>query len=75
MAENEWEMVPVTSLQINAVGFNASTQQIRVEFSKGQLYQYEGCTQSEYDELINAGSVGQTFAATIKNIKPFRRLV
>jgi len=37
-------------------------------------YLYDNCTEDEFNELVNAPSVGQQFQASIKGIKPFRRI-
>ena len=72
--ENDFNMTPVSSSQIAAVGFNAATSQGRVEFNNGSLYEYDGCTQAEADSIINASSVGIAFSTTWKGTKPFRRI-
>ena len=76
--ENDFQMTPVSSSQIAAVGFNAATSQGRVLFSKGNaLYEYDNCSESEYTAIVNGdmgGSVGITFGSLWKGIKPFRRL-
>ena len=75
MPENSFEMQSVTSSQIESVGFNEATNQIKIRFLKnGAEYLYEGCTEDEFNELVNAASVGQQFAASIKGIKSFRRI-
>jgi KTSC domain len=75
-----FNMTAVSSSQIEAVGFNPETSQGRILFlSKGNrgssLYEYDGCTQAEADEIINAPSVGQSFAGLWKGIKAYRRVL
>ena len=77
--ENDFNMTPVVSSQLESVGFNPATSQGRVRFlakgSRGSsLYEYEGCTQEEANSIINAPSAGTQFGITWKGIKPFRRL-
>lgn len=75
MADNDFEMIPVVSSQIAAVGYDADTQKMRIRFAKGgQLYEYDECTQEEFSGLVSAASVGQTFASTIKGVKPYRKI-
>lgn len=76
MADDDpFNMTPVTSSQIAAVGFNSETKQGRCEFVKnGSLYEYDGCTQEEADQIINAPSVGIAFGQIWKGVKPFRRI-
>ena len=67
--ESGFEMIPVSSSQIEAVGFNPSTGEGRVAFlakgsRPGSLYSYPSCTQDEFDQIVNGaigGSVGTTF--------------
>ena len=64
--ESGFEMTPVTSSQIESVGFNPATGEGRVAFlakgsRPGSLYSYPNCTQEEFDQIVNAGSVGAMF--------------
>lgn len=72
--DNDFDMVPVESGNLVAVGFNEATKQGRVEFKKGAIYEYSNCTQEEADSIINAPSANDAFNATWKGTKPFRRL-
>ena len=75
MPNEEWNMTSVASSQIDQIGFNPATNQGRALFLKNQaLYEYDGCTQSEADEIINAPSVGQAFGAIWKGVKGYRRI-
>jgi hypothetical protein len=82
MANEDFNMTPVSSSQIAAVGFNAETSQGRIEFvAKGSrgpsLYEYDDCTAEEAAQIISGaigGSVGVTFGTLWKNVKPFRRI-
>jgi hypothetical protein len=67
--ENDFQMVPVSSSQIEAVGFNPETGEGRVAFlakgsRPGSLYSYPNCSQEEFDQIVSGaigGSVGITF--------------
>lgn len=73
--EVEFEMEPVTSANIESVGFNAEAKQIKIRFMKsGSEYIYEGCTEAEYDEILNAPSANDAFTGLLKNVKPYRRV-
>ena len=73
--ESGFEMVPVSSSQIEAVGFNAATNQLRIRFLKnGSLYEYDNVDQATFDGLVNAPSVGSYFGAVIKGVNPYRRI-
>lgn len=70
-----FNMTPVTSSQIAAVGFNPETKQLRVSFIHGNsLYEYDGVEQETYDDLVNASSVGSYFAQNVKGVFPYRRI-
>ena len=72
MAENDFQMTPVTSSQIESIGY--SDGKLRIQFLKGGLYEYSECNQEEYDRLVAAPSVGSLFQQIIKGIKPFSRI-
>jgi hypothetical protein len=76
--ENDFNMTPVSSSQIEAVGFCTATGQGKVQFLKnGSEYVYESCTQDEATQIINGaigGSVGVSFSQIWKGTKPFRRI-
>lgn len=62
-----FDMIPVTSSQISAIGYNKETQQMRTRFIYGDsLYEYEGIPESVFDAVLHAPSVGSVFNATIK---------
>ena len=61
--DDDFDMQPVSSSNLAAVGFNAETGTGRVEFTSGAIYDYEGCTQEEADQIIHAPSAGSMFNA------------
>ena len=62
-----FEMIPVTSSNINAVGYDFKEEVLHVQFKGGKTYIYEGVPRHIYDELMMAESVGKYFNQTIKN--------
>jgi len=77
VAEDVFEMQPVSSSQIAAVGYNAKTRQMRVRFlHQGSLYEYDNVSQETFDQLVSAGSVGSAFHNLIKNNSshPYKRI-
>lgn len=60
------EMIPVSSSNLNAVGYDYDTATLRIQFLNGGLYDYMGVPPEVYDELIAAISKGQYFDQTIK---------
>ena len=61
------EMIPVTSSNIEAVGYNEQTETLYVQFKGGKVYSYERVPPYTYDELMAADSVGKFFNQFIKN--------
>ena len=58
---------PVTSSNLLSVGYDDATQTLEVEFKSGSVYQYFDVPSSVHTELTGAGSVGQYFAANVRN--------
>ena len=66
------EMKPVTSAAVKAIGFSLSTRICRIEYVKGDVYDYDHVPYSSYQELVNAPSIGKelrNFTATFKGVK------
>lgn len=59
-------MVSVSSSNLSAVGYDASTQTLRVAFNNGSIYEYSGVPASIHAGLMAAGSHGSYFDAYIK---------
>ncbi|WP_246051616.1 KTSC domain-containing protein [Panacagrimonas perspica] len=64
-------MVPVSSSNLSAVGYDATTQTLRVSFVDGGLYDYSGVPASVHASLMSASSHGAYFDAHIKK-GPYR---
>ena len=62
------EMIPVASSLLKTVGYDEATQELHVEFHKGNLtkYVYQGVTRPVYDAMMDAPSVGHFFLANVK---------
>ena len=73
MAENDFNMTPVESDNLVAVGFNEATKEGRVDFKRAS-YIYSGCTQEEADAIISAPSANDEFVVQCKGKKPYRKL-
>ena len=61
------EMTPVTSSLIAAVGYDPETEELSVEFQKGDTYVYRDVPQAVFDALVGSLSVGQFFLRNVKN--------
>lgn len=58
---------PVTSGNLSAVGYDAQSNTLEVEFKNGSVYQYHSVPPESHAGLMAAGSVGGYFNANIKN--------
>ena len=68
MADEDFVMQPVVSSQIESVGYNPKTKELRVKFIKnGSLYSYSNVPSDVFVDLVYADSVGRYFAARVKN--------
>jgi hypothetical protein len=57
----------VKSSNINAVGYDADTMTLEVEFTGGGVYRYADVPAETHAALVKAESVGRHFAAHIRN--------
>lgn len=62
------EMQMVVSSNIEAIGYDAESQQLHVRFSKnGATYVYHGVEEWVYSEFMGAESKGQYLNTNIRN--------
>jgi hypothetical protein len=64
----------VSSTNLAAVGYDATTQTLEVEFHGGRVYQYYGVPQQMYEELMQAPSAGKFFNVYVKERYPYSRI-
>lgn len=62
------------SSNIVSVGYDSELSELRVKFSNGGVYAYEGVPQETYEKLMLAQSKGAHLAKHIKNGFPGRRV-
>lgn len=67
------EMHPVSSSNIAAVGYDADSESVYIEFLNGSTYKYNGVTESEFENLKTASSVGSYFNRNYKNVYPYEK--
>jgi hypothetical protein len=67
-------MVPVSSSNLSAVGYNTDTRTLRIEFNSGGLYDYSGVPSHIHQGLMSASSHGQYFHQHIRDNYPYNRL-
>ena len=60
------ERAPVKSSNIKAIGYDAATQTLEVEFHGGAVWLYSGISAEVHAEIAKAESVGRWFNARIK---------
>ncbi len=68
------EMTSVASSQIDAVGYDAETGTLFIEFKGGSTYSYADVPAEVAEQLLAAGSVGSFFAANIKGQYSFGKV-
>lgn len=68
------ERTPVTSSNIYAVGYDADSQTLEIEFKNGAVYQYSSVPSGEYEGIMGAESKGKYLNANIKNRYSFVKL-
>ena len=67
-------LMPVTSNQVKAIGYDEATQTLAVAFTRGpgSVYHYPGVSKETHDAFMQADSVGKYFGAHIKDL-PFEK--
>ncbi len=68
------EMHPVSSSNIAAVGYDADSECVYIEFLNGSTYKYNGVLESEFENLRTASSVGSYFNQNYKNLYPYEKV-
>lgn len=66
MAIHITEMVPVTSQAIRAIGHDASTGMVHVEFHSGGTHRFGPFTQEQFARFRDAESVGRHFHSHVR---------
>ena len=69
-----FEMIPVSSSNVESIGYDPETQILHVKFIGGSLYQYLNVPQIEYDQLINAPSIGSYLNRNIKGLYAYQKI-
>lgn len=67
------EMYQVSSSNIAAVGYDADSQTVYVNFLNGSTYAYKGVPEHEFENLRTAPSVGSYLNRNFKNVYPYER--
>ena len=65
---------PVSSSNLQSVGYDPNSQTLEVEFNSGSIYQYTGVPESVYQGLMGAASHGSYLAQNIRDRYPYTRI-
>lgn len=68
------EMIPVSSSNIESIGYDEQNQQVFIRFLNGSLYVYKGVPQHEHQNLMDAPSHGSYLHRNYKNVYPYERI-
>lgn len=64
--DNTIPLTPVTSSQIEAVGYDEASKTLAVQFKKGSVYHYANVPAEIYQSFSKAESLGRFFGTNIK---------
>lgn len=68
------EMKPVSSSNIESIGYDEQEEIVYVRFLNGSLYVYKGVPIHEYENLLQAPSHGSYLHRNYKNVYPYERI-
>lgn len=68
------EMKPVASSNIQAVGYDESTETMRVQFTNGSIYEYRNVPSIVYNDFMQSGSLGAYLNRNIRNSYPYEKI-
>ncbi|MDD2200117.1 MAG: KTSC domain-containing protein [Candidatus Paceibacterota bacterium] len=68
------EMIPVSSSNIESIGYDEQNGQVYVRFLNGSLYVYKGVPLHEFKNLRDAPSLGSYLHRNYKNVYPYERI-
>ena len=68
------EMIPVSSSNVESIGYDEATQTLRVNFLNGGIYEYMNVPGYEFEQLKIAPSIGSYLHRNIKGVYPYSRI-
>lgn len=71
---DDFEMVLVSSSNIDAIGYREDIQTLRVQFKNGSLYEYYNLPVIEFENFKNSPSLGSYLNYQIKNRYPYNKV-
>ena len=67
-------MIPVSSSNIESIGYDEQNDQVYVRFLNGSHYVYKGVPLHEFENLRDAPSLGSYLHRNYKNVYPYERI-
>ncbi len=68
------EMIPVSSSNIDSIGYDEVNQDVYVRFLNNTLYKYKGVAPQEFENFRYAPSQGSYLHRNFKNVYPYERV-
>lgn len=68
------KMIPISSSNIESIGYDEANEQVYVRFLNGSLYVYKGVPLHEFENLRDALSLGSYLHRNYKNVYPYERI-
>ena len=69
----EVQMIPVSSSNVAAIGYDAANQRIYVRFVNGPGGYYEGCDADLFQAFLDSDSKGSFLGRKLKGVYPYSR--
>ena len=67
-------MMPVSSSNVVALGYDSANQIVYVQFVDNRLYIYKNVPEWDYQGLVNAPSIGSYLHRNFKNVYAYERI-
>lgn len=67
-------MKPVASSNIEAVGYEESTETMRVQFKNGSVYEYHNVPSIVHSDFMQASSLGAYLNRNIRTNYPYEKI-
>jgi KTSC domain-containing protein len=68
------DMHPVSSSNVDSVGYDQESETLYVRFKNETLYEYRNVPVVVFEQLMSAPSVGSYMHRNIKNVYPYDRV-
>jgi len=68
------EMIPVASSNLEAIGYEESTETLRIQFTNGSIYEYRNVPVVVFNDFKQAGSLGAYLNRNIRNAYPYEKI-